>query len=826
MLPRAGSVTALPVDAVLERIRAACALGNVVVLAPPGSGKTTRVPCALSGRVRVVEPRRLAARMAATWVARERGGQVGDEVGYQVRFDARVGPSTRVQFVTDGVMMRQLIEDPELRDVDVVVIDEFHERRLNTDLALAWLRRLQATARPDLRIVVMSATFDPGPVAAWLSGAEVVETSGRQFDVRVEYAHVDDRPLDSRVAAAVRGALDADAGDVLVFLPGAAEIRRCMEACAASLADRGVDARPLHGDLSLEQQAAAITPGARRRVVFATNVAESSLTVEGVTTVIDSGLVRRVRTLPWSGLEEVRVEKVSRASADQRAGRAGRVRPGRCVRLYASHDYVHRIANEAPEIGSADLSEMVLMLRGAGVADVRSLPWLDAPPSVALAQAEALLARLGAFEGEAISALGRRMLALPLSPRLARLALEAERLGAVDDGRLAAAILSEGDPRRDARTRFGSGERARRVRSGPSDVLAMVEAYRARHDLDTRVAKRIEALDRQLRRWLAPVSSGGGDDALQRAVLAAWPDRVARRRRRDGAFELLLSGGGTARLSEASEVSEADLVVCVDAEERAGGTLVRVASEIEASWLLDLCIDHVHETDERRWNAKSERVELVRSLMYDRLVLDETRVNPPRDAATAAVLGEAARAVGVRAFTDVESVEGYLNRVAFAATLMPPEERPLLGEAALIDVLEALCDGCLSFDEVREAAGRGGFLACLEQRLAPQARRQVDRLAPTHVQLPSRRVAVCYEAERLPYIASRLQDFFGLREGPRVGDGQAPLVLHLLAPNQRPVQITTDLAGFWVRTYPSVRRELSRRYPRHAWPEDPTRLGG
>lgn len=823
----------LPVDGCIAALLPEVGRRNVVVVAPPGSGKTSRIPPALAGRVAVVEPRRIAARMAATWVASERGQAVGDEVGYQVRFDARCGPRTRVRYVTDGVLSRRLLDDPALSDLDVVVVDEFHERRLHTDVLLAWLRRLQLTSRPDLRLVVMSATIDAAPLAMWLGDAAVVETSGRLHDVRVEYDDAGTRPLDTCVAGAVRRALDeGDGGDVLVFLPGAAEIRRAMEACATILSSRGVDSLPLHGDLPLEQQAAAVQSGPRRRVVFSTNVAESSVTVEGVTTVIDSGLARRARTVPWSGLDEIRVEKISRASAEQRAGRAGRVAPGRCMRLYPQHDLVHRPAREAAEIHCVDLSEVLLLLHGAGVADPATLPWFEPPSEGAAANGEALLRRLEALDDAGLTALGKRMLDVPLHPRLARLALEADRLGAGDDGRLAAAVLAEGDVRAEGRARFDRGERARGHRTAPSDVIAMLEACRTRHEADPRALQRVQALERHLRRALpgnrgtAAAGAVSHEEAILRAVLAAWPDRVARRRGKAGSTEVLMCGGGTARLADTSVVRDAEWLVAVDAEERAGGTFVRVASEIDPAWLLDLFIDRVRETDDRAWNERTQRVECVRRLAYDRLTLDESRVAAPRDEASTALLRAAARQAGVGAFTDAATIDEFLHRVAFVARALPEAAIAPLTGTETADVLDDLCDGCLSFDEVRGAADRGGFVAALQARLSPNARRLVERAAPTHVVLRGRRVPVHYEPDRPPWIASRLQDFFGMREGPAIAEGRVPLVLHLLAPNQRPVQITTDLAGFWTRHYPSIRRELCRRYPKHAWPDDPLSGGG
>ncbi|HEU4727257.1 MAG TPA: helicase-related protein, partial [Kofleriaceae bacterium] len=425
--------SALPIDVVLPQVvQAVQGRGVLVLVAPPGAGKTTRVPGALldagvvDGEVVVLQPRRLAARLAATRVAAERGGELGGEVGYEVRFDRRVGPRTRIRFVTEGVLTRQLLADPELRGVGCVIIDEFHERHLDGDLALALVARLRER-RPGLALVVMSATLDAEPVAAFLGGAPQVRSEGRTFPLAIEHQEQpDDRPLGRQVAAAVRrlaqdagGKLD---GDVLVFLPGAAEIRRCQDDLAEVAAIFDLAVLPLYGDLPVEEQDRAVAPAARRKVILATNVAETSVTIDGVVCVIDSGLARIARHSPWTGLPSLQIEPVSRASCTQRAGRAGRTRPGRVVRLYTRHDFETRRAFEVPEIARADLAGAALELYGAGTdaGGLGSLRWFEAPPPAAAAAAEELIARLGAVERGRITPLGRRMLRLAVHPRLAR----------------------------------------------------------------------------------------------------------------------------------------------------------------------------------------------------------------------------------------------------------------------------------------------------------------------------------------------------------------------------------------------------------------------
>jgi ATP-dependent helicase HrpB len=805
-------VLPLPVDPLVPAVLEAARHGNVVVLAPPGSGKTTRIPPSLLalGRVVVLEPRRIATRMAAARVAEEQRTRLGGRVGYQVRFESRVSATTRLQYVTEGVLVRRLLDDPTLGEETVVVLDEFHERHLQGDLALAWLLALQQSARPDLRLVIMSATLDPSPLAARL-GARVLEAAGRRFPVEIEYEGGDRRPLEQRVAGALRRALDREAsGDVLVFLPGMAEIRRAMEACAGVASLHDVATVALHGDLPLAEQSTAILPGPRRKVIFSTNVAESSITVEGVTVVVDSGLARRARVSPWSGLSEVGVEKISQASAEQRAGRAGRVRPGRCVRLYARHDFERRPREESPEIHRVDLSDAILALRGAGL-DPRALPWLEPPSPPSLAQAEGLLRRLGALDGSGrLTGLGERMLALPLHPRLARMIVEGELQGIREAAIVAAALLSERDIRRHAR--------GGKPQVGSSDLLALMEAYAdARRGQGGREYDRtaVSAVRRTAERLGAdlPRLDERAEKALARAVLVAWPDRVARR----SGERLLLASGGSARLAETSVVREAEWLVAIDAEERGEEPLVRIASELEVTDLLALDESSVRETEERVWNEAAQRVEMVRRLSWERLTIDESREIAPRDQASRDLLMAAAVKRGLATFVDLKKVDDFLHRVAFLRRAFPERAVPEIDVEA---AFRAMGEGAVTFAELRERDEE--LLEALSGQLGGELRRLLERAAPTHVPLPGRRrVAVHYGAEQAPWIASRLQDFFGLREGPRVGEGRVALVLHLLAPNQRAVQITTDLAGFWVRTWPQVRKELSRRYPRHPWPEKP-----
>ena len=841
---------ALPIDAVLpELIAAVRERGAAVLVAPPGAGKTTRVPGALrdagaiAGDVVVLQPRRLAARLAAARVAHERGGELGREVGYEVRFDRKVSGETRIRFVTEGVLTRRLLGDPELRGVGCVIIDEFHERHLDGDLALALVERLRAR-RPDLALVVMSATLDAEPVAAFLGGAPVVRSEGRTFPLSIEHAEQpDDRLLGKQVAAAVRRlAQEKLDGDVLVFLPGSGEIRRCAEDLADAAALFDLEVLPLHGDLTAEEQDRAVAPARRRKVILATNVAETSVTIDGVVCVVDTGLARIARHSPWSGLPSLQIEPVSRASCAQRAGRAGRTRPGRVVRLYTKHDHDTRRAFEVPEIARADLAGAALELHGAGLAGLGALRWYEPPPEAAARAAEELLVRLGAVAGGAITPLGRRMLRLPVHPRLGRIVCEAETRGVAAEACAIAALLGGRELRLERRGRDNTA----RVTS-PSDLIddldALLDARRhglrpdrlRRDGLDIgtalaadRAARQIERIA-DLRAAPAPRSDADGDLALQLAILTGFPDRVGKRRAPRSA-DVVFAGGGSGALAPTSAVIDAELLVAVDvAETGARGQQSRVqirrASAIEASWLLDLYLDRIEERDELVWNAARERVERIVQLTYDGLPIDEQRdVEGARRAGrpAAELLARQAIAAGIERFVDADALAQWRARVALVGKLVPATGLAAAGgdDAALAQVLAGACEGAISFDELRKAS----LLDLLDGGLG-EHRALVDRLAPTHLSLPRRRrVPIRYELGQAPYLASRMQDFFGLARAPTVGDGRVPLVLHLLAPNQRPVQVTQDLPGFWVKHYPALRKQLMRRYPKHAWPEDPTQL--
>jgi len=768
----------LPVDAILPEILASLRRHpNLVIEAPPGAGKTTRVPPALlgalTGEVIVLEPRRIAARLAARRVSQEMGEQPGETVGYQVRFEEAVSRRTRLRFVTEGILTRCLPSDPHLKGVDAVVLDEFHERHLESDLALALLKRLQRT-RPELRIIVMSATLDAAPVASYLGACPILRSEGSRFELSITHQEYSPAPLETRVRVAVELLLtERHTGDILAFLPGAAEIRRAIRECEALARRSDLLMLPLHGSLTPKEQDRALSPASQQKLILATNVAESSITVEGVSAVIDSGLARFATYSRWSGLPALHVARVSKASVKQRSGRAARTGPGRVVRLFTETDYQHRPEQDVPEILRADLSQLCLNLRAVNVASVNEIDWLDAPPADAITAAESLLDRLGAT-GE----MANRLAQYPLSPRLARILVESLDRGVGERGCVAAALL-------------GSG-----AQSTKNDLLAAMES-----ETDPRTLQHVEQL-RRIARPSRPKTHH--DDSLLISILTGFPDRVARRR---SGNQVLLSAGGAAEVQ--GEPPRYEFMVAVDAEDRKDKPLplIRMTSRIEPEWLIDLFPDHVEERSSVEWNRAAERVDALSTLQYDELIIQKSQDSAPDSEAAAKLLAQKALDAGIDRFVDSDLLRYFLGRVEFAA-LEPPD---------IAQALQQLCTGLRGFTELKNAAGN--FVRILEQNVGAQ---KLNQIAPTAIRLQSgRQTKVHYESGKSPWIASRLQDFFGMRDTPRVGTEHKPLVVHLLAPNQRPVQTTTDLAGFWDRLYPQVRRELMRRYPKHRWPEKP-----
>ena len=803
---------ALPIDSVLPEVCAALSTRAAVVLtAPAGSGKTTRVPPALldaglagDGKVVVLQPRRVAARLVARRIAQERGVRLGEEVGYQVRFDRRSGPSTRIEVLTEGLLLRRLQVDPELSEVGVVVLDEFHERSLHTDLALALLHEVIEVLRPDLRVVIMSATLDAEPVVAWLGGPSRcahVHAPGRTFPLELRHApRRDERRSPVRVAQGVRAALDTvPDGHVLAFLPGVGEIR----ATAERLDTLGVPVLPLHGRLSAAEQDRALAPSPARKVVLATNIAETSVTLPGVRAVVDSGEERAPHfVLAWQTTRLVR-GPISQASADQRAGRAGRTGPGLAWRTWTAEEHRQRPARTAPEIHCVDLAGAVLELLAWG-ADPTTFRWVEAPAAGALAAARELLAALDAVDGRgALTPIGRQLVGLPTHPRLGRVLLAGVAAGCLHEAAGVAALSEvrdpwEGDPR------MGPGL------EGRLDGLdgGGAGAHRGRLAQARRIRDQLLRLGRRLE---APAGGGRG---LEQALLAGFPDRVGRARGA-GSHRYQLSGGAGAVL-EADSVRPPELLLAVGLDAGHGGQ--RAEARIRLSLPLSADDLPLVETPRLHFDAGLGRVVQRRVQAFGDLVFRELPATGRMDPeAAAACLLEALRDDAEAALDPSDQARSLRRRLALLHHHLGDEGWP--APPSWTELLAELCPGRRSVAELR----RADLLVPLRRQLRGRQHADLKVLAPMRFALPGgRSAAIRYDApERPPVLAARIQQLFGLRQTPRIARGRVTLQVHLLAPNGRPAQVTSDLAHFWTHTYAEVRKELRGRYPKHAWPADP-----
>ena len=817
----------LPIIAALPGLRAALAERRVAVLqAPPGAGKTTRVPLALLGepwlegrKIVMLEPRRLAARAAAAHMARLLDGRVGETVGHRVRLDTRVGPRTRIEVVTEGILTRMLQDDAALEEVGLVIFDEFHERSLHADLGLALVLQTRELLRDDLGVLVMSATLDGAAVAALLGDAPVVTSEGRAFPVETRWvARRTGQWIEAQVAGTIREALAREDGDVLVFLPGTAEIRRVQSMLEEGPLAPDVRVFALHGTMPLEQQDQAIAPSPPgwRKVVLATSIAETSLTIEGVRVVIDSGLMRVPRFSPRSGMTRLETVRVSRASADQRRGRAGRVAPGVAYRLWSEHEESHLVPHGAPEILEADLGPLALTLAEAGISDVGQLRWLDAPPAAALAQARELLAQLGALDpAGAITPHGRRMASLPMHPRLAHMILGAPR----ELGPLAcdiAALLGERDVLR------GEG--------GPpdADLRLRLEVMRAGRgaDMDAVHGACIDrdALRRareQSREWRTRLRARA-DVALEHSersgvlLALAYPDRIAPRR---GDRFVLRNGRGAVLASPQALSVEAFIVVAELDDQRPNSRIFLAApialEEIETMFASAIVRDEIIE-----WDAATRSIMARRREQLGALLLSDAPIRDADPERVAAALLEAIRTEGLAVLAWSDGAMRLRERMRFVATLEPGW--PDVSDTGLLASMDRWLLPHLGGIRRLEDLRRVDLAECLRGLLDWRRRTRLDDLAPTHIEVPSgSRIAIDYADAGAPVLAVRLQEMFGCTETPRIADGRIPLTIHLLSPAHRPVQVTRDLAGFWRTTYFEVRKDLRGRYPKHHWPDDP-----
>jgi len=860
----------LPIDAALPSLRAALETkGAAVLQAAPGAGKSTVVPLALleqpwarGKRLLMLEPRRLATRAIATRMARGLNERVGETIGYRMRLDTRVSRATRVEVITEGVLTRMLQEDPALEGVAAVIFDEFHERNLQADLGLALALDARDTVAPDLRILVMSATLEASAVARLIGDAPLVSLPTREFALELRYAgrgapllpaqHSVPGPRgqlspEQVIAQLVVRAMREEPGDVLVFLPGAAEIRRVQALLEASRREvegigDAVRILPLYGELAGEQQEAALAPvePGTRKIVLATNIAETGLTVPGVRIVIDSGLMRRARFDPVTGMSRLEMQRISRASAEQRAGRAARTAPGVCYRAWSEGAHGSLAAFTPPEISDADLAPLALELASWGIREAGALRWLDAPPAAMLASARDLLSRLGALERDGrISAHGREVVRLGVHPRLAHMLLRARRLGNLPLAARLAALLSERDLLRadrrgadaDIRTRLellGGGH------GGAVDRATLERARRAARDIvqSLQPAGRTDAP----RGAAAQSSTSDGDAGL--LLSFAYPDRIGLRRP-GGEGRYTLANGRGARFAQAQSLARRELIVAVDLDDRERDARILLAAPLEREALLAHFADQLRRRESVHWSTRDQAVVARRTLELDALVLEEKPLNEPPGEASRGAMLEGVRELGIEALPWEQDARNLQSRIEFMrataesiAGVTPARagrgggarsgQWPDVSDATLGATLDAWLSPWLDRVTRREHLARIPLVEALRAHLTPGQQRELEQYAPTHLTLPGgSRVRVDYVGEHAPAVSVRLQELFGLAQTPRLGRTGVAVTLRLLSPAQRPVQVTRDIASFWRGAYAQVRKDLRGRYPKHYWPENP-----
>ncbi len=819
----------LPIEPILPSIRARLAGNRALVLqAPPGAGKTTRVPLALLGAdwlgdksIVMLEPRRLATRAAAYRLAEQLGERPGDTIGYRMRGDTRVGARTRIEVVTEGILTRRLQRDPTLDDVGLLIFDEFHERSLDADLGLALALRTQSLVRDDLRILVMSATLDGAGVARLLGDAPIVTSEGRAFPVETRYvAPRADARLEATVVGTITDALRRETGDLLVFLPGAGEIRR-VESLLAERDLGGAIIAPLYGMLSQEDQDRAIRPDAsgRRKIVLATSIAETSLTIEGIRVVIDSGLSRRPRFSPPTGMTRLETVRVSIASADQRRGRAGRLGPGVCYRLWPEHETHHLLADTPPEITSADLAPLALDLAAAGVGDPLELAWLDPPAPAAFAQARELLGELAALDARGeITAHGREMSSLPVHPRLSHMLLHARRAGTATLGAQLAALLSERDIFRAAGGPIDADVAFRLDVLGRDNAAALPAGaeldrgavHRVRAEAD-RLARRPDRSDRH------PERSDRHDTGVLLAL--AYPDRVAQRRAGDAARFVLRNGRG-AELVGAQTLATSPYIVAAELDDRRPESRIFLAAPITIEAIRETFADQIVAEDTVEFDDSTGTVASRRRERLGAIVLRDVAGAKPHPDQVRRAFVDAIRRRGLASLRWPEAARRVRERMAFVAHY--DASWPDVSDAALDASLDEWLGPLLADARRLSDVERLDLAEALRGLLDWKQRRDLDALAPTHLEVPTgSRIPIDYADAAAPVLAVRVQEVFGLTESPRVMGGRVAVTMHLLSPAHRPVQVTRDLAGFWRTSYFDVRKDLRGRYPKHEWPEDP-----
>jgi ATP-dependent helicase HrpB len=845
---------------------------RVVVSAPTGSGKSTQVPQMLldhglleKGQVVVLQPRRLATRLLAARVAWERKTELGREVGYQIRFENVTSPETRIRFVTEGVLLRQLTQDPRLPGVAAVIFDEFHERHLYGDITLARALALQETTRPDLKILVMSATLDVARLEEYLAPCRILESQGRTFPVTIQFAdspgYLDKRPVWDQAAEAFSQFVNSGgAGDVLVFMPGSFEISQTLQAISNTNESRGFVLLPLHGELPPRDQDAAVARYEKRKVVVATNVAETSLTIDGVRCVIDGGLARIPRYDPQRGINTLLIDKISRASADQRAGRAGRTAPGTCLRLWTKDEHAHRAAQEMPEIKRLDLAEVVLTLKASGVEDLRTFRWLEPPDESALAHAEELLMDLGALKArhpalhgpgtptvipEAVTGqvaplditeVGRKMLAFPLHPRYGRMLLAAQEYGCVHQACLVAA-LTQG---RDLLLRNVDKDAARwredlLGEKATSDFWILMRAwnYAAQNQFRLEACRRLglhmvtarqvgplfeQFLDIAKREGLKVEPGQAAEEALRKCILIGFSDRVARRVDA-GTLRCELVHNRRGVLTRESAVHDSPLLVVaevreVEGKDKAVNTLLSVATAIEEAWLRGLFPEDIATESRVFYESATKRVYAEELLRFRDLSIGSRRIDPPPADQAASLLAQEVTAGRLVLKEWDHGVEQWILRLNLLSRWCPELELPPVNQEAREQLITELCHGAFSYKDIKDRAVKPvvqSWLGLAQQEL-------LNKEAPERLTLNNGRTPkVTYEAGAPPHIAMKIQELYDVNAVPKIAMGRVAIAVHILAPNMRPVQITSDIAGFWREHYPKVKQELQRKYPKHQW---------
>ncbi len=817
---------------------------RLVLQAPTGSGKSTQVPqivldhgLAGEGEIVVLQPRRLATRMLASRVAQERNCRLGEEVGYQIRLDKVVSARTRIRFVTEGILLRQMLSDPELRGVSVIIFDEFHERHLYGDITLARALDLQERHRPDLRLVVMSATLDAGALQKYLAPCELLTSRGRTFPVDHEYLDrsLGDSPVWEAAAEAFERLARESEGDVLVFMPGSYEIQRTIEAIKHTRAGGQCVVLPLHGELPPGDQDAAVAQYERRKVIVSTNVAETSLTIEGVRIVIDSGLAKIARFDPYRGINTLLVERISRASADQRAGRAGRTAPGRCLRLWTEREHHDRAAQELPEVKRLDLAEVVLTLKASGVHDVAAFRWLEPPDARGLERALTLLTDLGALDASgAITAIGRRMLAFPAHPRYARMLLAAQEVGCVRPVALIAALTQGRHLLRRAEGKQMEQQREESLGEiADSDFFMLMRAHRFAEQrnfnpqacrqlgINALVARDAATLADQFLRiardeGLDTEARTISDEALQRCVLAGFPDMVAMRLD-NGTLRCALVHGRKGVLARESVVKTPLLVASEVREIEIRGdveTLLTLATAIREEWLRELFPAGFAETTEVYFDSTLRRVLAKRQTRFRDLVLRTEQSDKVPHEQAAALLAREVEAGTCPLKNWDNAVDQWILRLNQLAAWYPEFELPKIEAGDRRMLVEQICFGATSYKDIKERQ----VWPTVKAWLSPPQQDLLEKYAPERIELPNgRKAKIAYDTKAAPTIATRIQDLYDVSGELRIAGNRIPLVIQVLAPNHRPIQITQNLSTFWKESYPKIKQELQRKYPRHEW---------